>query len=283
MHPTWGTYVVREGDTLNDIAQRWGTTVDALVAANGIEDPDAIFADQALFLPFLNTYVVQPSDTLGGLARAFGTTVDALVEANCDVVHNPNMIFTGQALAVPFVQAPPPQDRSPLEFLTHRKEVSALTQPQRTRLRQLLDTYINTRDPVGEHNQARMDPSVDLHMLGFIAWHYVFIGKLENWLAVNGASEFVPLPYWDPATPIPAELDKNNTDPNLPLPPNLRPGAVENIPDYVMLNNEMVPYHSDVHMASGGQMPWASTSPGDPIFWPFHAFLVAVYEYWRTR
>ncbi len=35
-------YVVREGDTLGDIAQRLGTTVDELASANGIEDPDLL-------------------------------------------------------------------------------------------------------------------------------------------------------------------------------------------------------------------------------------------------
>jgi len=33
-------YVVREGDTLSDVADRLGTTVDDLVAANDLEDPD---------------------------------------------------------------------------------------------------------------------------------------------------------------------------------------------------------------------------------------------------
>lgn len=281
--PAWGTYVVREGDTLDDIAQIFDTTANALVAANGIEDPNVIFAGQTLFMPFLGAYIVQPGNTLTGIALTFSTTVDALVAANCDVIQNPSLIFVGQSLAVPFVATPPPLADSPLGPLTHRKEVSALTQQQRTRLRQLLDTYINTRDPVGEHRRARMDPSVDLHGLGFIAWHYVFVGKLENWLAVNGASEFVPLPYWDPATPIPAELNKSNTDPNMPLPANLRAGAVENIPNYVVLNSEMNSYHNIVHGPTGGQMPFPDTSPSDPIFWPFHAFLVAVYEYWRTH
>lgn len=36
------SYVVREGDTLIDIADRLGTTVDDLVAANGIDDPDFV-------------------------------------------------------------------------------------------------------------------------------------------------------------------------------------------------------------------------------------------------
>jgi LysM repeat protein len=280
--PAWGTYQAQEGDTLGGIAQAFGTTVDALVVANDFEDPDVIVAGQTLVVPFLGTYVVQPGNTLSGIARTFGTTVDALVAANCGVIRDPNIILLGQTLAVPFLEVPAQDDR-PLEFLTHRKEVSTLTQQRRARLRQLLDTYINTQDPVGDHHEASMDPSLQIHGVGFIAWHYVFVGKLENWLVVNGARAFVPLPYWDPGTPIPAELDKNNTDPNMPLPSNLRPGAIENIPNYMTLNNEMVPYHNMVHNASGGMMPFPHASPSDPLFWPFHAFLVAIYEYWRTH
>jgi len=43
--------VVQEGDTLAAIAQRFGTTVSALQAANGIEDPDEIIIGQRLVIP----------------------------------------------------------------------------------------------------------------------------------------------------------------------------------------------------------------------------------------
>jgi LysM repeat protein len=45
------TYVVQEDDTLAAIAQRFGTTVSALQAANGIEDPDEIVIAQVLVIP----------------------------------------------------------------------------------------------------------------------------------------------------------------------------------------------------------------------------------------
>ena len=96
----------------------------------------------------------------------------------------------------------------PLHPSTHRKQFSSLTSVQRVKLRQLIDTYIATQNPVDEHLAAQMNPGLMIHDMGFLGWHYVFIGKLENWLVVNGGGEFVPLPYWDPATPIPAELEK---------------------------------------------------------------------------
>lgn len=49
--PTPRSYVVQEGDTLAEIAQQFGTTVEAIQAANGIEDPDLIAVGQVLVIP----------------------------------------------------------------------------------------------------------------------------------------------------------------------------------------------------------------------------------------
>jgi nucleoid-associated protein YgaU len=45
------TYTVAEGDTLAEIADRFGTSVSALQAANGIDDPDEIVIGQVLVIP----------------------------------------------------------------------------------------------------------------------------------------------------------------------------------------------------------------------------------------
>ncbi|MDI3481461.1 MAG: hypothetical protein PWQ97_1116 [Tepidanaerobacteraceae bacterium] len=44
-------YVVRSGDTLFAIAERFGTSVQAIVSANHLADPDLIFAGQVLIIP----------------------------------------------------------------------------------------------------------------------------------------------------------------------------------------------------------------------------------------
>jgi len=48
--PQQQTYTVQQGDTLAAIAQQFGTTVAALQAANGIEDPNEIFVGQVLVI-----------------------------------------------------------------------------------------------------------------------------------------------------------------------------------------------------------------------------------------
>jgi LysM repeat protein len=123
------TYVVQPGDTLWRISQQFGTTVNAIVQANNIPNPNLIYVGQVLEIPGVatpgpvtpgpvtpvpppppppqqQTYVVVPGDTLTKIAARFGTTVAALVQANNIV--NPNLIFVGQVLVIPGTVAPPP-------------------------------------------------------------------------------------------------------------------------------------------------------------------------------
>lgn len=111
------TYVVQPGDTLWGISRRFNTTVDALVRANNIPNPNLIYVGQVLQVPDgtgptpvppqppqQTTYVVKFGDTLSQIARTFNTTVAALVQANN--IANPNLIYVGQVLIIP--GAPPP-------------------------------------------------------------------------------------------------------------------------------------------------------------------------------
>jgi phospholipase C len=44
-------YLVQPGDTLCQIAERFDSSVEAIAQANGIQNPNLIFADQALYMP----------------------------------------------------------------------------------------------------------------------------------------------------------------------------------------------------------------------------------------
>jgi LysM repeat protein len=48
-----GLYTVQAGDTLGGLAEEFGTTVEELLAANGLTDPNAIQAGQTLIIPSL--------------------------------------------------------------------------------------------------------------------------------------------------------------------------------------------------------------------------------------
>ena len=49
--PATRTYTVQPGDTLYSIAGRYGTTVNAIVTANNIADPNLILPGQVLVIP----------------------------------------------------------------------------------------------------------------------------------------------------------------------------------------------------------------------------------------
>ncbi|MBX3055135.1 MAG: LysM peptidoglycan-binding domain-containing protein [Anaerolineae bacterium] len=44
-------YVVQLGDTLNSIARQFNTTVDAIIVANNIQNPDALLVGTTLIIP----------------------------------------------------------------------------------------------------------------------------------------------------------------------------------------------------------------------------------------
>lgn len=94
---TMNTYYVQAGDTLSGIAAKFGTTVSALVSANGIDNPNVIYVGQKILLGgSANVYTVHSGDTLSGIASAHGTTWQALAAKNH--LANPNVIYVGQTL-----------------------------------------------------------------------------------------------------------------------------------------------------------------------------------------
>jgi LysM repeat protein len=56
-------HVVAEGETLIEIAGRYGVTLDALIAANAIENPDVIQVGQRLVIPDPADRVPEPGDS----------------------------------------------------------------------------------------------------------------------------------------------------------------------------------------------------------------------------
>src|SRR5687768_11418072 len=108
-------YIVARGDTLRSLASRFGTTVDALLAANpDITNANVIYEGQRLKVysgpvtPPPNNpppasgqiYYAQRGDTLRKIAAKFNTTVDAILQVNPRIT-NPNLIYVGQAITIP--------------------------------------------------------------------------------------------------------------------------------------------------------------------------------------
>ena len=101
--PEYITYVIQPGDTLSEIAQRYGTTVSTLTSLNGISDPNKIYAGNTLKVPeseggSAQYYTIRPGDTLSGIAQKFGTTVNALVSLNG--IPDPDKIYAGNTIRI---------------------------------------------------------------------------------------------------------------------------------------------------------------------------------------
>ena len=123
------TYQILPGDTLETIAQRYGTTVDLLAQQNSIANPHQIDVGQILVIPTAVpptptptlvptaepvpitttdsyiTYVVQAGDTLSQIAVDHNTTVAAIAQLNG--ITNPSTIFVGQRLRIPSANGTP--------------------------------------------------------------------------------------------------------------------------------------------------------------------------------
>lgn len=117
------TYQILPGDTLERIAQQYGTTVDLLAQQNNIANVHQIDVGQILVIPtaipptatatlvptaapttILTTdaytiYVVQAGDSLSQIAVDHNTTVAAISQLNG--ITNPRTIFVGQRLRIP--------------------------------------------------------------------------------------------------------------------------------------------------------------------------------------
>lgn len=105
------SYTVKPGDTLLAIARQFGSTVEAIVRANNITNPNLIYPGQTLVIPVESMeppggpppggsfYTVLPGDTLTGIAQKFKVTVESIVTLNN--ITNPNLIYPGQRLLLP--------------------------------------------------------------------------------------------------------------------------------------------------------------------------------------
>lgn len=98
-------YKVQSGETLWKIAQKFGTTVQEIATASGIDPAKYLYVGQTLKIPAKPVvqpvvYTVVSGDTLWKIAQKYSTTtIDAIVKANNLDVTKPLMI--GQKITIP--------------------------------------------------------------------------------------------------------------------------------------------------------------------------------------
>ncbi len=103
-------YTIKNGDSLYSIAQQYGVSVSAILAANPqITNSSMLYVGQVITIPQVGEqiYTVKPGDSLFSIAKKFGVTVNSILAANPQIA-DPNSLFVGQQIRIP-VGKPPEQ------------------------------------------------------------------------------------------------------------------------------------------------------------------------------
>lgn len=128
-------YVVQPGDTLSNIARRFGTSAWILADLNDLDDLRLVRVGQRLLIPRLGTpapipslsseaetepplepeagpflYILRTGDTLDSIADRFGVTVSDIIETNR--IQDPGLIRPGQRLLIPDITLSPTPEPS---------------------------------------------------------------------------------------------------------------------------------------------------------------------------
>jgi len=112
-------YTVKSGETLSEIADRFGTSTDRLIQLNRIANPNLVVAGTRLAIPGrpsaaapprspgstanAKEHVVRSGESLSTIADSYGLPVDKLVALN--KIDDPDLVVSGTRLKL---QAPPP-------------------------------------------------------------------------------------------------------------------------------------------------------------------------------
>ena len=136
-------HIVQPGETLSQIARKYGTTVADLQELNGLADADYVRHGQSLLIDAGATvdsapesaeeyqvYTVQPGDTLFRLAGKHGISLTKLMSING--LTEEEWLKLGQELLVPPSLAPAPQPAHLISALQPAPPITGM-QPGRTR------------------------------------------------------------------------------------------------------------------------------------------------------
>lgn len=171
--------------------------------------------------------------------------------------------------------------------MAHRADLNSLAPAARQQLVNLMLQYID--DAVVADHMNIVHSGLEL-----FTGHRAYIAWMEAFLSANGGAAFVPLPFWNPASPIPPEFNVVkpedggtprpalvNLNPNMPLPSEWDYPAVCEFESGADLGNAINGWHGSVHIAIGGTMSSIMIASAAPIFWCWHAFVDHIYWNWQ--
>jgi spore germination protein len=95
-------YVVKEGDTIDSIAERFGVPVERLILDNGFSSPVRLIVGQALIVAYpKQTHVVQEGDTLQSIAELYQVSIMQILRNNSFLADRA-YIYPGETLIISY-------------------------------------------------------------------------------------------------------------------------------------------------------------------------------------
>ncbi len=100
-------YIVKAGNTLNQIANEFNVTVESIAIENNIQNPNLIFVGQRLIIEDIrydthetnhSIYTIRYGDTLSQISRRYNVSIEQIATLNN--ISNINLIFVGQKLRI---------------------------------------------------------------------------------------------------------------------------------------------------------------------------------------
>jgi murein DD-endopeptidase MepM/ murein hydrolase activator NlpD len=97
------TYTVKNGESLDKVAKRFGLRQDTIISANNLQRASSVRPGVSLRIPNINgvSYKVRKGENLQSIAKSFGAEVTRIVDAN-DLASG-NLVY-GQSLFIPNAQ-----------------------------------------------------------------------------------------------------------------------------------------------------------------------------------
>lgn len=106
------SHTLQEGETLAQLAQRYGVSVESLFWINHLDQTDLLVAGQEFRIPRVSgvTHTVAEGETLEGIAASLGVTPELVALVPSNQVHPGSALTAGRELFVPgAVRAFPPE------------------------------------------------------------------------------------------------------------------------------------------------------------------------------
>ncbi|KKI88926.1 spore gernimation protein [Bacillus sp. SA1-12] len=93
-------HVVRSGETLWQIANRYNVSMNGIIQANGLENPNRLVIGQSLVIPVPSTtHIIRSGETLWLISQHYGVSINSIVQVN--QLTDPNVLNPGMKLIIP--------------------------------------------------------------------------------------------------------------------------------------------------------------------------------------